>query len=326
MKRLVPTLILVVICIAGFWYASAHDFFREPKEEPVPLVAVSKDDVQSFTIKNNDENSGDAALITLEKKDGAWTMTQPASYPLNSYGADSWVNAIIAVKGDKKLEDDPSNLAEYGLDKPKLEYTVTLKDGSVKKLFVGNTTPIPEYMFVKTSDSPAVYQASLELLNPLKKEPFDFLEKSPFQFEYNKLKVLTVEWGGKQWTLTKKDPSKMGYESEWKLGDLDLSASDGSSFLDRMINISTSSMVRKASEVNTEGAELKVSIIEEKDGKDIPSTYLGKIDANQNDIWIVKQGGDWAYVIPVATAQNLYDKADEIRSKVEQEKNSENSQ
>lgn len=317
MKKLLPTLILVVVCIAGFWYASSKDFFREKKDEPVPLITVKKEDVQSFTIKNNEADSGDGALVVLENKDGQWTMTKPASYPLNSYSTDSWLGAISQTTGEKKVEDNAADLSKYGLDKPKQEFQVTLKDGTQKSLLVGEETPIPGFYFVKTGDSNAVYQESQDQINSLKKGPLDFLEKSPFQFEYNKLKSLNVEWKGNQWTLTKSDPSKMGYESNWRLGSLDLKPEDGSSFLDKLINISTDRMVKPASEVKMDGAELRVSIVEDKDGKDSPSTYLGKIDGN--DVWIAKQGGDWAYAISLSSVEELYNKADDTKKKVEEQ-------
>jgi hypothetical protein len=54
------------------------------------------------------------------------------------------------------------------------------------------------------------------------------------------------------------------------------------------------------------------------DGKDVPSTYVGKIDGGV--IWIVKQGGPWAYSLNPDDIQQLYDKAQDTRDKVAKEK------
>jgi hypothetical protein len=318
MKRFLPTLLLVILCIGGFWFAASHSFFKKPEDKPVNLVTANKDDVQSFTIKNNAPQQGETPVITLEKKDGKWAMTQPAAYPLNTYSPDSWVSAITSATGDKKIEENVQDLSKYGLDKPKEEFQIVLKDGTRKTLLLGDATPVTGTYYVKTDGSSTVYQMSQENLQSLQKQPIDMVEKDPFQFDYNKLKSLTVQWKGQEWTLTKSDLSKMAYESDWKLGDLSLSSDDGTAFLDKMINFASDQLPVAASTVKVDNPELTVKIVESVDGKDVPSTYVGKIDGGV--IWIVKQGGPWAYSLNPDDIQQLYDKAQDTRDKVAKEK------
>lgn len=68
MKRLIPTMILVILCIGGFWFASSKDFFKEKPPEAPALVNVKKEEVAGYTIKKGD------TVIELQQKDGGWTM------------------------------------------------------------------------------------------------------------------------------------------------------------------------------------------------------------------------------------------------------------
>ena len=55
MKRFIPTILLVVICIGGFWYASSKDFFQEKKDEPKSLLTLKQEDVQAVSVKTEEQ-------------------------------------------------------------------------------------------------------------------------------------------------------------------------------------------------------------------------------------------------------------------------------
>ncbi|CRF28992.1 Uncharacterised protein [Mycobacterium tuberculosis] len=42
------------------------------------------------------------------------------------------------------------------------------------------------------------------------------------------------------------------------------------------------------------------------DGKEASTMYLGKVEGD--NVWMAKQGGEWAFAIPAATIQELADK------------------
>lgn len=321
MRRLLLTLILVAVCSIGFIYAYSQNFFMEEKVEPQPLVAVNSDDVVSFSVKNNKHVSEYDEVPHMElarTDDGKWQMTIPESYPLNSYSSDSWVKAFSAVLGLEKIEGEDHSLSEFGLETPRYEMEVRLNDGTSKTLLVGDQTPVYGFSYVKTGDSDDIYKADDEELKSLQKKPFDFLDKSPFQFEYNKLNSMYVEWEEEAWQITKDDPTLMGYQSTWKLGTLELSADDGSSFIDRMINISTNKMIKHYDEIDFNDPELRIMLEEDRgDADPETSIYFGKINKdNEDEVWVAKLGGKYAYAISLSQAENMYNKAYEIVEKI----------
>ena len=68
MKRFIPTILLVVICIGGFWYASSKDFFQEKKDEPKSLITLKQEDVQSISRENR------GAADRSSPDDSGWEM------------------------------------------------------------------------------------------------------------------------------------------------------------------------------------------------------------------------------------------------------------
>ncbi|MGG1519862.1 DUF4340 domain-containing protein [Paenibacillus oryzisoli] len=299
MKRFIPTIILVVLCIGGFWYASSKDFFQEKKEEPKSLVALKQEEVQSLSVKT------DAAQIELNRTDSGWDMKTPAAAPINSNQVDSWLDSFGLVTSEKVVEDQPSNLAEYGLDKPVSTFEVTLKDGTKKGILVGTALPIQGYSYAQVEGQQAVYQVSDQTLSSLAKAPVDFAETSPVKLESDKVQSVKLTWKGQTYTLTKTDKDKVAAEANWKLGDKDTKGSDANPLLDELIFLHTAELPQPVAQKPTSGGELKIEIASSADGKDTTEIYEGKISGDA--VWLAKQGGQWAYSLTNEDIQKLAD-------------------
>lgn len=301
MKRLIPTLILVLICIGGFWYASSQDFFKEKKAPAASLVKVNKGDVVSFTVKTAE------ADLEMQQKDGKWTMTKPSPVPLNEYSSNGWVDSFNLVTKESTIDAEGKDLAKFGLDKPQQQFSVKLKDGTVQTLSVGNPMLIEGFVYAMLSGSPEVFKMSASQVKSLAVTPLDLMEKSPIRLEYDQVRAINVEWKGEKWTLTKTDTDKKSYEANWKLGDKELKGSDAGSYLDKVQFLSTEQLAKPVSEVKMDSPELRIEVKSaDASGKETTAVYTGK--AEQDNVWIAQQNGAWAYAVPAATIQELADK------------------
>ena len=233
MKRFIPTILLVVICIGGFWYASSKDFFQEKKDEPKSLLTLKQEDVQSLSV------SSEGGQIALNRTTNGWDMQKPQAAPINANQVDAWLDALGLVTSTKLVEEQAANLAEYGLDKPVGTYEVTLKDGSKKGLLVGTALPIQGFSYVQVEGAPAVYQVSDQSLTSLNKAAVDFAKTSPILLENDKVQNVKLTWKGQSWTLSKTDKDKVAAGANWKLGDKEIKGTDASPLLDQLIFLHT---------------------------------------------------------------------------------------
>lgn len=310
MKRLLPTLIVVIVCIAGFWYASSHSFFKEKAAEDKKLVTLKAADITAIQLQATDAastNNQDAALkpTELAKKSANWEMMLPAAYPVNSFGVDSWNDAYAALTYESVVEENPTNLADYGLVEPKQFFQVTLQDGTTKKLLIGNALPIEGHVYAKFADAPKVYDVTDQALEGLKKQPLDFINKNAVKLAYDNVKSIQFEWKGAKWLLEKAQADKTVFESTWKLDGKERKANEGTAIMDKIVGLSTAVLPKAASEVKMDAPELKIIVTESSAGKDTISTFIGKID--QDNVWIAKQGGAWAFTVPATAVQEAFD-------------------
>ncbi|MBP1992696.1 DUF4340 domain-containing protein [Paenibacillus eucommiae] len=306
MKRLIPTILLVIVCIGGFWYASSHDFFREKIEEPQVLLPVKKEEVQSVSIQTTENQ------IELQNKENGWFMDKPSPLPLNQNQINSWIDTYGMLTSDAVIEENAADLSVYGLDKPSQVYKVTMKDGSVNVLQVGESLPIQGYLYAKLEGTSTVYQVSEQSISSLNKKAFDFMDASPVKFDNDQVQGIKFTWKGKSWSLTKTDKDTTAAGAAWKLGEKELAGSDAAVLLNQLTFLSTAEAAKPAAEISLEAAELNVEISLSAEGKETTEKYQGKLDADPGEkLWLVKQGGDWAYAISTADIQALADALEE---------------
>lgn len=314
MKRLIPTLILVIVCIGGFWYASSQNFFKEKPETGASLVKVNPKDVASYTIQTG------GTEIEMQQKDGKWTMTKPSALPLNEYSANGWVDSFNGVTKDKDatIDAEGKDLAKFGLDKPRQQFTVKLSNGSSQTLSIGNPMLVQGYDYAMFSGSPEVFKMNDSQVKALAKTQLDLMEKSPIRLEYEQVRGINVEWKGQKNVLTKTDTDKKSYEANWKLDDKELKGSDASAYLDKVQFLATEQLAKPAAEVKMDSPELRLEVkYADASNKETTTVYLGKVE--QDNLWLVQQGGQWAYSLPVTSIQELADKFKQLPQPPEQQ-------
>lgn len=312
MKRLLPTLLLVIVCIGGFWYASSQSFFKEEVAvEEKKLVAMQAADIESIQLQNIQPAATDTEAtppvtgpIELSKKGDNWEIIKPVAYPLSTISVDSWKDAFAALTYESIVEESPASLTDYGLDEPNQFFQATLKDGTVKKLLIGNPLPIEGHSYVKLADAAQVYDVSDQVLDGLKKQPLDFVDKNVFKVEYANLKSLQAEWKGSQWLLEKAQADKTVFESTWKLDGKDKAAVEGTAIIDGIVGLIGTDLPKAANELKLDAPELRFIFSGAADGKESAATYIGKIDGEY--VWMGKEGGNWFFSFPITTVQDIF--------------------
>lgn len=137
MKKLIPTMVVVVILIAGWLYAANHNYFREEEAVQAKLLGITSADIEAITLH---EGAADNSS-TLERKDGIWQMSQPKGYPLNEYSVGSWLDALSGADQEMVVEESPKDVEKYGLGSTATTLDIKVKDGRELKLVIGNQLP-----------------------------------------------------------------------------------------------------------------------------------------------------------------------------------------
>ncbi|MBZ4665040.1 DUF4340 domain-containing protein [Mahella sp.] len=154
MRRTRNVIILVVVLalLAGTYaYLTRRPQQAEQDSESVEISKLNKDDIVKMTLERKDGS------LTFVKKDDKWVAEGNESIALNQTAVDDLAYTFASLYAEQVVEEDPQDLAQYGLKEPVVTAMATLKDNTVKTLYLGNKTPTGTYYLMAEGD-PKVYE------------------------------------------------------------------------------------------------------------------------------------------------------------------------
>ena len=134
------------------------------------ITKVDRDKIDKIEIQRGSDT------ITFLKAGPDWKLQDGKKVQFDKVSG--MLNELDFEKA-KDVIDMPKALASYGLDKPKLE--VALRQGStdLEKVQLGGDSKMPEGIYIKTADSPAVKVVSKDLYDRFNVKPEDVVEAPP---------------------------------------------------------------------------------------------------------------------------------------------------
>ena len=168
----------------------------DSEEEGAPLGTV-----KSAVIKNSEGE----LKVKQEKKDTSDDENASPTYTLEGYEDVTLNNSMIGtlanngngLESTALIEENCTDLAKFGLDKPEATVEFTYESGNVRKFFIGDQTPSNSDYYVMADGKNTVYSASLSSLNNYLKPVKDFIDNTvleqPADDETPRVDKLTIE-------------------------------------------------------------------------------------------------------------------------------------
>ena len=157
-KRTIALLVTLVVLAA---LAGVYAYLRL---KPAPAAPGPAEDAKRELSKLDAEQLVKIVLserpegtLTLVKKDGAWALDPASPVKLDESAVDDLVYSFTALFAERTIEEQPSDLAQYGLVPPRAVARAYLADGTVKTLRLGDATPTGNTYYLQVEGDPAVY-------------------------------------------------------------------------------------------------------------------------------------------------------------------------
>jgi hypothetical protein len=171
------TLLIILLAFGGIYY-----FLNvpEPYEKPDPQTFVwdiEMDDIEHITISLPREGLSESFIRISEEDKFPWYFDDEEKSDVDR---DRWGGGIpLLLSGpgaDRVIAEDasPERLAEFGLDNPSMQITLTLVDGSIMNIDVGDAAPSMQTYYVRapnTNDVAIVDSSWYDILAGIVKEP-----------------------------------------------------------------------------------------------------------------------------------------------------------
>jgi len=133
----------------------AYIYFVESERDPAATDAKEK----VFTIDRTAvtelkiKSSSSSETTTLRRTGDAWEVVAPVVAPADSATVDAILSTLETVEVDRVLDENPSALAQFGLEVPAVEVTATA-GGTAHSLALGIDTPTGTGLYARANGSP----------------------------------------------------------------------------------------------------------------------------------------------------------------------------
>src|SRR5947208_2898021 len=195
MRGLKSTIALVVI-LAGLGAYIYFVTWKTPegdtgKKTDKVFAGLQADKVEELRVTSA---AGDAT--TLKKENGTWQLTQPVAAKADESEVSGITSALATADMVRVIDENPSNLNDYGLSNPRIEIEFkTAGDKDYKKLFVGEKSPTGADLFARKNDEKKVFLIPAFQESTFNKSTFDLRDKVVLKFDRDKVDGLDVTAG-----------------------------------------------------------------------------------------------------------------------------------
>lgn len=217
LRNIIISLCVVVVLVAGVVSISLLMPKKNSSSSNVssstPEISVYKTDEAKITAVHIKTEKDD---VMLHHSNGKYSVDGLDQKLLNEDSASSIIKTVSNVTAEKVVDENASNLSQYGLDNPKVTVDIVSSDKTVT-LLIGNETPTKDGNYMKLKDSSKVYKITQVEENSLDYVKTDLVNRSICGFESSnadKLTEIVLGGSGRPQPITLKiDPSSVNSSS-----------------------------------------------------------------------------------------------------------------
>jgi Domain of unknown function (DUF4340) len=198
-------LLIVLIGLGGYIYFVT---WKQPatsgtgQEKMFPAAVTDK--INELTVKSE---SGD--VTTLKKEDTGWSIVAPTAVMASQSEANAVASGVSQLEIVRVIDANPTNLGEYGLEKPRVEVEFKGADQQPGHLYIGEKTPTGANLYARRNDDKQVFLIAAFQESTLNRTTFDLRDKTLITIPRAKAQSVELTNAGKTVVLKK--------DKEWRI-------------------------------------------------------------------------------------------------------------
>lgn len=194
-KRLLIALALVAALGGAIWWSNREEKQKagapDPKAPP-KILDVKRGEIQRIEVARE---GGETTVLEIPKEN-EFRLMAPAVFPVDKEAAQSFLGAVAEVSPDKVVEEKPSSVEEFGLQKPATVIRVTTRDGKTRTVKLGDEAPVGGGVFAAAEGDSKVFLLASWTKGNIDKKAADLRDKRLLRFAADSLARLSYQGKG----------------------------------------------------------------------------------------------------------------------------------
>ncbi|HOA79638.1 MAG TPA: DUF4340 domain-containing protein [Defluviitaleaceae bacterium] len=202
MKKVVPTLLAIIIFLGAFAYYRHFEKNNENHETTDENIYVWQLNINKITdINISHENE----TIKLKRDGQNWLITHPIEYPADNHNLSMILGRFSSPIATALVEENSNNLTTYGIDSSKTTLTFINDEGASNTLILGDEAPLSKGIYVCNDNNKNIYTISSKSLDNISFD-LDFLrDRMLLSFKKEYIDKIVIENEGKTFEIISKE-------------------------------------------------------------------------------------------------------------------------
>ena len=210
MKGLTTTAVLAALLVGLGAYIYFYEWGEQPaaEEKEKAFAAVATDSIEELQIK-----AATGETSHLRRGDNGWEIVEPVTANADPAEISSITSNLSSLEVQRVVDENPSDVAQYGLNPPKVDVAFRLKnEKDFRHLFVGEKTATGGDLYARRQNDKKVFLISSFLDSTFNRTTFDLRDKRILAIDREKVDAVEIANGrdvvqvvksGDQWRLAK---------------------------------------------------------------------------------------------------------------------------
>jgi len=207
-KSTVALIVIFVGVVAYIYFVDSKKPVSDTEAKDKAFTGVSADDVEEVQVR-----SSEGETSRLQKSDGKWQLVEPVKVEADNTEASNIASTLATIDIQRVVDENASNLKEYGLDPPRVEVGFRTKGKKdLQRILLGEKTPTGGDLYAQVPGSKRVFLVNSFLDSTFNKNTFALRDKKVLAFEREKVDSLelvspdqTLQFAkkGSEWSMVK---------------------------------------------------------------------------------------------------------------------------
>lgn len=159
---------------------------KNKQEQAEKLLPFKVEEVVEFSLTGNGE-----PIALKRNASQQWVLTLPFATAGDSTEAEAFISEIESLKKTRVVEENPRDLAIYGLSSPFLKINFKFENKKEETLLIGDESPLGGSLYFKRETHPAVMMATSSQ-SQFKKSVYHFRDKTLLNFSSGSIQRIQV--------------------------------------------------------------------------------------------------------------------------------------
>lgn len=199
-KRLLSAVVALLLAAGLVWWSRERSVPDETPAGP-KLLDLSETAIRKIELRR----AGGETTVLERGADQQWALIAPAAFPADRDAVQTLVTALAKLNAEKIVEEKVEDFAEFGLREPAFIALVTLDDGKLHTVMLGDEVPAAGGQYARLAGDPRLFTIASFTKTNLDKSTIDLRDRRLLTFDSGTLNTVQFLSGGQPVEFVRKD-------------------------------------------------------------------------------------------------------------------------